>query len=750
LKTIETRLAKTDGDFITKETERFAFFFDSIESNPLTESQREACVINDDRNLVFAGAGTGKTSTIIGRTGYLLASKQCSPEEILLLAFGKEASEEMRERQETQLKKWLRLGSNTLPTIETFHALGNKIVGKACGRRYDITPFAEGDYRLLNFIEKTIQNLCKKDAAFCEEIISYYRGGRYPYKSPFDFESMEEYWEYIAENQITTLRGESVKSFEECIIANFLALHGVEYEYEAPYKFTTQTPDHRQYKPDFYIKGKGIYLEHFAINRQRKPPKHFNQREYLQGICWKRELHKKNGTLLLETYSYLQQEGILEMYLEELLKKAEVTIVPRSSMEKLQELNRLLKKLNKKFVQSELSALLGRMIFLFKESEHDKKIFNDENLEKIGNSPTRKILKIFHPIYEAYEKDLEEKNQIDFSDMIIQATEYIKRGAYASPYKHILIDEFQDINKARMDLVMALIHQNPETILFAVGDDWQSIYRFAGSDISYMRDFEKHYGPAAKVTLDTSFRCNDVIAEVASKFIMKNPRQVQKEIHSITTVDHPAVYLVPMADSSEALPEIFQKIKKLPEYKKSKEKKSLLVLGRYHYTYRTEKLKRKDGFPGMDMDFMTVHGAKGKEADYVIVLDVVDKKFPSQKKTDAAIEFFLPQSEEYPFAEERRLFYVALTRARHGVFLVYDPQNPSFFVIELLREKDSRKICFIDESQHVPTSYRPCPKCLSGILRIKEGRHGKFTNCTNYPYCAYTEQYLHKNNRSRK
>ncbi len=178
LKTIETRLEKTDGDFVTKEIERFAFFFDSIESKPLTETQRQACVINDDRNLVFAGAGTGKTSTIIGRTGYLLASKQCSPEEILLLAFGKEASEEMRERQEERLRKWLRLENNALPTIETFHALGNKIVGKACGRRYDITPFAEGDHRLLNFIEKTIRDLCRKDEAFCEEIISYYRGGR--------------------------------------------------------------------------------------------------------------------------------------------------------------------------------------------------------------------------------------------------------------------------------------------------------------------------------------------------------------------------------------------------------------------------------------------------------------------------------------------------------------------------------------------------------------------------------------------
>ena len=322
--------------------------------------------------------------------------------------------------------------------------------------------------------------------------------------------------------------------------------------------------------------------------------------------------------------------------------------------------------------------------------------------------------------------------------MIMQATAQIEAGAFTSPYKHILIDEFQDISKARMGLVMALIRQNPETRLFAVGDDWQSIYRFTGSDISYMRDFEKHYGPAAKITLDTTFRFNNIIGDVASSFIMKNPGQVKKEISSVFTADHPAISLIPAMEIQEVLSGILRKIQSLAE-ERSHKKSTVLILGRYNYSLKEYLLKKRD-FPGLDIKCMTMHGAKGKETDYVVVLDLAHKKFPSQKSTHPIIESLLPEKETFPFAEERRLFYVALTRARHEAYLLYDPEKASSFIRELLKERDPKKI-FIQETEPMGSyvfSGTPCPKCLSGILQIKKGKNGNFAGCSNYPYCTYT------------
>ena len=733
LKNTESRIEKASEAFVKEELRKFATFFDSVESKPLTEAQRRACVINDDRNLVFAGAGTGKTSTMIGRAGYLLASEQCSPEEILMLAFGGKASEEMKERQEKRLGKWLSTKGDILPTIETFHALGGRIIEESSGRKYDVTPLAEdnGKHLLHTFIERNIQNRCEYDEAFRWNVIKYYGGERYPYKSPFDFQSMEEYREYICSNEIMTLKGECVKSFEECLIANFLNIHGVKYKYEAPYEYSTYGPDYRQYKPDFYLEEYGIYLEHFALNREGNPPKHFDQQKYLQGVRWKRALHRKNQTILLETYSYLKREGNLETYLEDLLKEAGVSLALRSGKEILEELNT-------SFITTELAELFGSLLKLFKESGYDKKSFEEYASENPEGSALIRLMEIFYPVYEAYENELQEKKQIDFSDMIMQATAQIDAGSFISPYKHILIDEFQDISKARMGLVMALIRHNPETRLFAVGDDWQSIYRFAGSDISYMRDFEKHYGPAAKITLDTTFRFNNIIGDVASSFIMKNPGQVKKDISSVFTTDHPAIFLIPAMDVQEVLSGILREIQSLAEGSSHK-KSTVLILGRYNYSLKEYPLKKRD-FPGLDIKCMTMHGAKGKEADYVVVLDLAHKKFPSQKSTHPIIESLLPEKETFPFAEERRLFYVALTRARHEAYLLYDPEKTSSFIRELLKERDPQEI-FIQETEPMGSyvfSEIPCPKCLSGILQVRKGKNGNFAGCSNYPYCTYT------------
>jgi len=220
----------------------------------------------------------------------------------------------------------------------------------------------------------------------------------------------------------------------------------------------------------------------------------------------------------------------------------------------------------------------------------------------------------------------------------------------------------------RARLVQALLCQRPEAMLFAVGDDWQSIYRFTGSDLRYTTRFAEIFGATAVTALDLTFRFNDKLGEVASTFVLKNPAQVRKELGSLRTQDEPAVSLVAASDTRAGLDAALEAISLRAEGT-PQNRSTVLVLGRFTFTfsdidnaeYRT-RLRRLH--PGLSVRFMTAHGSKGKEADYVVILDVSQGRygFPSERPTEPALEFLLPEAEPFRFAEERRLFYVALTR----------------------------------------------------------------------------------------
>ena len=312
-----------NAQHVGQQLEHFAELFDTIESSPLTRAQREACVVNEDNNLVLAGAGTGKTSTMVGRAGYLMASGQAKPGQILMLAYGNKAAGEMQERQDERLAKLCDQGT---PKIKTFHALGLEIIGKATGTKPSITPLIDA-HALEKFIDERLSRLCA-DPDYVSYVLAWCFNRRFPYGNPFDFKSMDDYLEYVRTNELRTLKGELVKSYEELVIANFLNSNGVEYEYEKKYKIPTDfveqdengavlhretdflaDEDHRSYMPDFYLPGPDVYLEHFALNGEMKPPESWVN--YANGVKWKRETHKHYGTRLLETRSHMQYDGVL-------------------------------------------------------------------------------------------------------------------------------------------------------------------------------------------------------------------------------------------------------------------------------------------------------------------------------------------------------------------------------------------------------------------------------------------------------
>ncbi len=529
----EQMVREANASFVDHEMAVFKQFFDTVEKNPLTSAQRRACVINEDHNLVLAGAGTGKTSTMIGRAGYLLASGQAQTDELLMLAFARKAAEEMQERQDRCLRPWLKEGT---PTIKTFHAIGLEIIGKVEGRRPSLSALAEDSHIFARFIDEQLTEQLKS-AVYKSKLVQFFTSYLYPYRNPFDFKSMKEYNDYVRRHELRTLQGEAVKSFEECEIANFLLQHGVSYRYEEPYIISTAGPDFRQYRPDFFLPDYQIYIEHFALDKEGRPPTHFDQQRYLEGIKWKRALHQGHNTKLIETYSHLKRDGRLQSVLAESLRAAGVKLSRRPDEE-------LLAELKQHGEISEFAELLSEFLTLFKQSYLKWAKLWEKAKAHIDAERLCFLLEIFKPIFEAYQRYLEERREIDFADMIGKAIEHIETGRFRSPYTHILVDEFQDISAARARLILALLQQRPESVLFTFGDDWQSIYRFTGSDIGLTKHFEKSFGATATTALDITFRFNDKISDAASTFVLKNPEQIKKSIRSPSHVNEPAISLV--------------------------------------------------------------------------------------------------------------------------------------------------------------------------------------------------------------
>ena len=280
--------------YIRKQLALHQQFFDKVESKPLTEKQREACVIDEDNNLVLAGAGTGKTSTMVGRAGYLLQSGQAQASEILMLAFANKAAAEMQERIEK------RQGDCGI-TASTFHKLGKDIIASVEGKQPSLSPLADDDKLLAKQVNEWFEEHLKQQA-YQKLVLDYFQNYLYPVKNAFDFDSEGAYFDYILANDIRTLKGEKVKSLGECLIANYLLRQGIEYQYEASYEHPTADVFFRQYQPDFYLPDHGIYIEFYGIDRQGNTAPYVNRQAYHEGMAWKQQLHQRQGTKLVTLY----------------------------------------------------------------------------------------------------------------------------------------------------------------------------------------------------------------------------------------------------------------------------------------------------------------------------------------------------------------------------------------------------------------------------------------------------------------
>jgi len=643
-----------------------------------------------------------------------------------LLAYGRKASEEMSERLTRSL------GAQKIHA-STFHSLGLSIIGEVEGKKPSLASFVSHDSERGGYFKALQEELFQSEPTYLTQALSFFKTHLNDSRSAFDPPDAKSYYDFLRSRQFVTLKGEIVKGYCEVLIANELYLGGVSYEYEAPYQHNTADAKHRRYQPDFYLPEHDLYIEFYGVNRQGKTAPYIDSERYQREMTWKRETHQKHNTTCLELFYYQHQEGSLLHDLWESLERRGVKRVERSEEEALNELK------ESKLIDA-FSDLLASFTSLFKLS-----LRSLDELKRTARSSPRMsaFLLIFERVFSAYESKLKRRGEVDFEDMIARAVDYVKTGRYRSPYTHLIIDEFQDISPARFTLLKALWEQREGARLFCVGDDWQSIYRFSGGDLSLMTQLDQRFEYSERLSLDRTFRFNDALLELSSAFVQLNPSLYRKQLKAHVRVGAPRaeLYYYQHSEGQTLLDRVWLCLHRIAEDASNEKLKrpKVFLISRYHFNLERADLKRlRAELPSLDIKHLTAHASKGREADYVIILSLENKLFgfPNRTSDDPIINLVLPHQESFQDAEESRLFYVAMTRAKRRIYLLASLDAPSDFITTLKRF--DRWLLEAPGDPLKPSGVT-CPKCKAGSLILKKSSKGRFASCSLYPVCMYGE-----------
>lgn len=713
METLDVDVTAHNNAYVDRILQREKEYFDNIlkQIDPkiqLDEEQRRAVITDDDYCLLVAGAGAGKTTTMAAKVKYLVDKKHIDPSEIIVISYTNKAIGELRER----INKGLGISAK----ICTFHAFSYDIVKQFSAEPPEINFSSQ--QIIFDMLEKAIfhnKQLMRNLVLFlgyyfdlAEDAFEFPDLNQYHlYRAAQDFETLKSgLGQYIkkVEQQRTkrarTITGEYLRSMQEVQIANFLYLNGLDYEYERVYPFGSPSRN-KKYTPDFYIsQGEhSAWLEHYALSESGYNSMFDSQQRsrYLRAISDKRRLHKANRTTLLETWSfYLDRRPLLE-HLKEVLEGEGFILKPRNPEE-----------VYKKIVETGKDKYIYKLILFMREFiEQYKTTGYDEGgfsilREKTDNPRTLLFLEIAEQVYYHYQSVLKQRNQIDFADMINDAHFYlqeIERQNIPLPYRYIIIDEFQDIARQRFNLTKRL-SQITQAKVVAVGDDWQSIYAFSGSDITLFTRFLELMGAGTELKITHTYRNSQELIDIAGGFVQKNSTQIRKQLVSPKRLENPIVIEVfddsfkPMERLSNTVERMIGEI--LSEYG---EKSSILLIGRYNYDLyklcRTGKFKelsagrvKSEAYPSANITFMTAHSSKGLGYDNVILINMFEGKFgfPCQIEDDPIMKLVTYEDNSMPFAEERRLFYVAMTRTKNRVYIAAPKVRPSRFLVELIRD----------------------------------------------------------------
>jgi DNA helicase-4 len=755
-------------EYIKIEIKRGKLYFNLDKPNP-TSQQLEIIVSDEVCNYINAGAGCGKTETILNKCKYLIDERNIQPEDILILSYNDSIKKEIIQNFSLN-KNYSRI------EVQTYHSKGNELLGKP-----KKASFIENKNRLI-FLNEIFEDKLK-DKEFSENFGNYFAYYLNEEKLFDDFKNYQEYKDYVSSYEMWTLKNpnEYVKSNQERNIANFLFKHNIEYEYEKSVFGNKKT--------DFFLPDYNVYIEHWGFNRceifletknvtgifkelsliiktEIRVLKNYNCEikceiakinldnntrikldsisilkttnnegfikilkeelkindqninvkyqisfsllkytpfnNYIKNYYIKIQKYKKENLVLIETFSDLFTEDLLKLLKNQLIDNKIKLSNEKSGLEIINHVNNLSDSTK---IRRFTSKLFSPCINVYKSSLKSK----IEIESKINYERDKIFLNIFFDLFDSYEK---RKGGIDFTDMIVNST---MNKYKPNKFKYILVDEFQDISIDKLELLKYLI--TPDyTKLYCFGDDWQTINVWSGADINYILDFKgtfiNLYNTYKSFTLNKTFRFGKKITDISNKIIKKNKSSLDKKLFSpkgISTGYRLIAFDVKEITRIEKVKEVVRNIRD------ENQNSEILILSRYSNDIY-DKLFNHD----KKITCLTIHKSKGRTVDYVI-LDNLEKYypnneghygFPSEINTDSLMKLFINSNHDLKLEEERRLLYVAITRARKGVAILYNKKYPSDFVYEF----DTKLKSLI------------CPNCGGNLLLRKDNNYG----CSNF------------------
>jgi DNA helicase IV len=667
----------------------------------LNDKQREAVVSDDKRLLVLAGAGSGKTKTLLQKLIYLIEERNVSPSSILAITFTKNATNEMIDRliisADTSGQYESMLGDKSITkavkekerfnqqkkykwidglTVRTFHSFCYSIL-----RNYGVNEF-DNKFKIIGDEKREEEDELYKHVApeTVFEVVHKLlidQCGNTDYLLQLKRYILDYIVDKIHKHEIkympkdgkyfTSLDGTKVRSKSEQFIADWLYRHSIKYEYE-PLLNVKDFAFH----PDFYIPEANLYIEH--ISDKSYPIKE------------KEEQFKKGNLLLVKTYESMTKDSALFNHtLDEIVKNRLPSNYHKTvTLTYKEEFNGYLENV-KDFITQ-----IIRITDMIKVEDIELKTVI-ESAAKDQHERVRNFYKLAIPIVEKYNHYCIDKSYLDFNDLISTSASLFQNhpdiaNKYRSKYQYILVDEFQDVNNLQVDLIKLLL--TDQTQLFCVGDDWQSIYGFRGSNVSYIIDFGKHFPDSKVVKLNLNYRSTQNIVEASNEVIKHNKFKIEKELHSSKRSEHKIVVYAGNCDE-ENIRFCADTVRELLDDGFTNE--DILFLYRRTHMFNPAAYSGKPSYArtfydeGIKVQARTIHASKGLEAKVVFILGLTEGNggFPDIWLEDRIFQIIKKANHDLLLEEERRLFYVAITRAKEKLYLITEKGNESSFLKEI-------------------------------------------------------------------
>ena len=777
-----TIFAEHNEDFIHSHLSSEKSYLDKIlyEVDPnicLDEEQRRVILSDEDYTLIIAGAGAGKTTTVAAKVRYLVEKKHIDPKQILVISFTNKAVGELKER--------INAGLLIPCPITTFHSTGYAILRQQEDNKKKIV----GDGFLFNSVNNYLKGNILTQPELVDKLIMFF--GSY-FDAPYEGDDINLFFNYIAKadfstlksnvneynaqiidrrtHKVTTITNEILRSAQEVKIANFLYLNQIDYNYEEIYPYHILKAK-KPYTPDFCIRqgNKVAYIEHFGITENGRHSFYTAEElnRYKQEIQDKIALHKKHGSTLIYTYSqYNDGRDFLE-HLKEQLEENGFVLNSRPSEEVFTKL-----------VNTEENKYILKLVKLICTFINNLKT-NGYTLDDFyrfertnANVRTKLFFDVCKACYLEYQKRLSEENAIDFQDMINDSARILREKQNANEkldYKYIIVDEYQDISRQRFDLTKELSKICNAKII-AVGDDWQSIYAFSGSDISLFTHFCSIMGYGQELKITKTYRNAQEVIDIAGNFVQKNETQIKKSLISPKHIQKPVIIQTYSEgyDKKEFKgkggkyfqlgKQVEELIGKILEQNKREGKSlnsSILLIGRFNFDARNlcfsndfvydennGKIFSKK-YPKAKLEFLTAHSSKGLGYDNVIIVNARNELygFPAKVDDDPVMKYVIKDDTSIEYAEERRLFYVAMTRTKNRVFIVTPENHPSEFILELVKDYPNITVHgeLNKENETNIGTIKKCPICGYPLqLRYKKDYGFRLWLCTNEPeICSF-------------